>query len=50
MEAIYPSLKDKESVVVGVGGIGGAIAKEFLEQGSRVHAIDKKTFEELKIT
>ena len=48
MEAKYPSLKGENIVIVGVGGIGGAIAKEFLEQGSRVHAIDKKPLEELE--
>ncbi len=41
MEAIYPSLKDKNVVVVGTGGIGGTIVKDFLEQDSRVFALDK---------
>ena len=41
MEAIYPSLRDKNVVVVGTGGIGGAIVKDYLEQGSRVFALDK---------
>jgi len=42
MEAKYQSLKDKNVVVVGTGGIRGAIVKDFLEQGSRVFAFDKK--------
>ena len=42
MEARYPSLKDKNIIVVGTGGIGGAIVKDFLEQDSRVFALDKE--------
>lgn len=41
MEGKYPDLKGKKVIVVGVGGIGSAIAKGFLEQGCRVFAIDR---------
>lgn len=41
MDGKFASLKDKTAVVVGTGGIGGAIARDFLEQGCYVHALDK---------
>ncbi len=41
MEAIYPSLRNKNVIVVGTGGIGGAIVKDFLEQALRVFVLDK---------
>lgn len=41
MDAVYKSLRDKNIIVVGTGGIGGAIVGDFLEQGSTVYALDK---------
>ena len=41
MEGNFQSLKGKSVVVVGTGGIGGAIVRDFLEQGARVFALDK---------
>ncbi|MCK4808054.1 MAG: SDR family oxidoreductase [Candidatus Aenigmarchaeota archaeon] len=40
MDAIYKSLKGKNVIVVGTGGIGGAIVEAYLEQGCTVHGID----------
>lgn len=41
MEGRYPSLQDKNIIIVGTGGIGGAIVRDFLSQGSVVFALDK---------
>lgn len=41
MDAKYKSLNGENVIVVGTGGIGGAIVKDFLEQGSTVYALDK---------
>lgn len=41
MKGRFSDLKEENAIVVGTGGIGGAIVKGFLEQGCRVFAIDK---------
>lgn len=41
MEGIFPSLKNEVIVVVGTGGIGGAIVNDFLKQDAKVFALDK---------
>lgn len=41
MEGRYSSLQGKNIIVVGTGGIGGAIVRDFLSQGSIVFALDK---------
>ena len=40
MDATYKSLKGKTVIVVGTGGLGGAIVNDFLEQGCKVYGID----------
>lgn len=42
MEGRFRSLENKAVVVVGTGGIGGAIVGGFLEQGCFVYALDKE--------
>jgi NAD(P)-dependent dehydrogenase (short-subunit alcohol dehydrogenase family) len=51
MEGIFQSLKGKVIIVVGTGGIGGAIVRDFLKQGCKVFALDKnqKTLQRLGI-
>lgn len=41
MDAKYNSLEGQNVIVVGTGGIGGAIVGDFLEQGSILYALDK---------
>lgn len=41
MEGVFPSLKNEVIVVVGTGGIGGAIVNDFLKQEAKVFALDK---------
>jgi NAD(P)-dependent dehydrogenase (short-subunit alcohol dehydrogenase family) len=41
MEGVFPSLEGKKVIVVGTGGIGAAIVRDFLKQGSKVFALDK---------
>lgn len=41
MEGRYSSLRDKNIIVVGAGGIGGQIVRDFLAQSSIVFALDK---------
>jgi len=48
MEGKYPSLEGKNVIVIGAGGIGGAVVGDFLRQGSNVYALDKKPPEELE--
>ena len=44
---VFEDLKGKNALVVGVGGIGGAIASELWKNGMEVTIVDKKPLEEL---
>ncbi|MCD6477765.1 MAG: SDR family oxidoreductase [Candidatus Aenigmarchaeota archaeon] len=48
MEGKYPSLEGENIIVIGAGGIGGAVVGDFLRQGSNVYALDKKPLKELE--